>query len=122
MLRYVPARLLARFGAACTLWRTTQSAAPNAWTQGTTANVFYPCRASHRPPRVYVIKGTMQEQARLFLVDPASLEVIPQIGDRIAIGTHTAPGSGVRWHQITQGPEVSDVAGAAAMYRLQVSE
>lgn len=122
MLRYVPARLLARFGAACTLWRTTQSAAPNAWTQGTTANVFYPCRATHRPPRVMVIKGTAQEQARLFVIDPFSLTVMPQIGDRIALGTHTAPGSGVRWHQITQAPEVSHVDGDAALYRVQVSE
>lgn len=121
MLVSAPQRLIKRFGAPCTLWRQTDSAAPNDWTQGTIASVFLACRAAHRPPRAYVIKGTTQEQNRLFLVDPASLATVPQIGDRIALGTYTANAPGIAWHQIVKKPELSDVAGSAAMWRVEVS-
>lgn len=122
MLVSAPSRLIRHFGAPCTLWRQTQSAAPNDWTQGTIASVFLACRAAHRPPRAYVIKGTMQEQSRLFLIDPASLAGVPQIGDRLALGTYTANAPGIRWHHITQKPELTTVAGVGAVYRIEVSE
>lgn len=122
MLVGTAGRLIRRFGAACTLWRQTDSAPPNEWTAGVLVSTFLPCIAVHRPPRAYVIKGTLQEQSRLFLIDPASLAGVPQIGDRLALGTYTANAPGIRWHHITQKPELTTVAGVGAVYRIEVSE
>ena len=121
MLAGAPNRMLQRFGAEYTLWRQSQGAGANPWDSGTITDQFFPCRAAERGPRAYIVKGTVQEQGRVIVLDPASLETTPRRGDRIAAGAHTANAPGVKWHQITEDPDAPAVSGTVACYRLKVS-
>ena len=121
MLIGTPGRMLARYGSPYTLWRRSLAAGAKPWDAGAPTDAFYTCRARERAPKPMQVQGTLVETARLIVVDAGSLSVVPQKGDRLAIGSYTANGPGVRWQEITN-VDIPYMAGSAAVYRCTVSE
>lgn len=117
-LASVQTRLNARFGAIYTLRKANRAAGANSWTAGAETPAFYPCRAKARHYRPNEIRGGIQEKDILVTVDEASIEVAPEVGDGIALGTHVAT-AGVAWGTIVN-VYTTRVAGAVTSYRLQV--
>ena len=114
------ARMVARYGAAHTLLRTTNAAGPNDWTEGAPTNAFYPCRAREFDGRGQdgELKPGLSEGETTLTIDAATIAVAPRKGDRVALGTFTAT-DGVSWSIVVDVAEPR-IRGAVSAYKLRI--
>lgn len=114
------ADMIARKGAAFTLWRDAIAAGANEWTAGTKTPSFYPCRARQRYYDPRKVVGTINQNESLIIVSAPTLAVVPKPGDRIAKGAFTSNQAGAQWQQVIAVDIPIDGADVP-VYRLKVA-
>lgn len=110
-------RGIARHGAKYTLRRETITTA-NSWTAASVAVAYSPVMAKERGFKPNEIRGGIQENDCLVVVDAATASTPPKIGDRVALGEFSAD-VGAAWRQVVN-VYATTAKGKVASYRLQV--
>lgn len=108
-------RQIKRKGAAYTLRRATLAAGANAWTSGTQTFTYYPCRAFERLTGASDMGGGILQNRMSIFIDPASVAVVPNDNDEIAIGTYTSEAGGPEWRTLT-GVDIRREQGLPVLY------
>jgi hypothetical protein len=110
-------RVTRRHGAAFTLHRKTLAAGATPWKPGAPTSQFEEVMAQERFYKPKEIVGTVQEGDVMVTVDAATCSLRPKVGDRVALGIHTAE-AGAEWRQIVSVYEARK-NGVTHAYKLQ---
>lgn len=112
------ASVAARHGAEYTLRREVIAVVPQTWKSGSSTVSYFPMVARERYYKPNEIKGTIQENDALLVVDAATLTQLPAVNDRVALGSFVSDIS-AEWRHVVSVYEARE-RGSVRVYRLQV--